>query len=242
MTMASDLKLLTSRRAYEFGMDQLRLSLLCTPQVQEQIGQTFTFQAGGLGTPPPTFGPVFVTMPPGLVYNVGSWQGSNGSTTPIRFIHFEQRRLVIDVAGPSSVIDPIYQALRELVKDLAIADGSPAIGKVERTLDYSEFSGRFSFDFEELLAPAARDFLRRATNPREQIDDSMVVVPALAMHRHRGDEDYEGTVAESRQLTLTLRAGTRPEDRVGFSGAPLDSEAHHQYLIQLEEALVKQRP
>lgn len=236
--MASDLKLITSRRAYEFRMDELRLSLLCTPQVQEQIGRAFAFQAGGLGTPPPTFGPIQATVPPGLIYNFGSWQGPNESPTPVRFIHFEQRRIVIDIAGPSSVIDSIFQALRELVKDLAIADGSPVIGEVERTLDYSEFSGRFSFDLNELLAPKAQSSLRRAMNLGQQDVDSMIVLPSITMSTHRADEEFSGAVPESKQLMLAVRAGTRPEDGVGFSGAPLVSEAHHQYLTELEKALM----
>lgn len=239
--MNSDLKLIASRRAYEFGMDDLRLSLLCLPQTQEQIVQAFTFQAGGLATPQPTFGPVLATVPPGLAFNVGAWHTPEGDAVPIRLMHFEQTRIVIDVAGPSSSIDSVFETLRAVVGDLTASDGSPAIGEVKRTLDYSEFSGRLPFDIDEILAPQVRDLFRWAAGSGERNDEPTVVVPIIAMQAHRSDEEFAGTTADSRLLTLTTRAGTRPEDGVGFSGAPLDSESHRRYLARLEESLAHLR-
>lgn len=240
--MASGLKLITSRRAYEFRMDDLRLSLLCMPKVQEQIRQAFSFQAGGLATPQPTFGPVVATVPPGLVFNVGLWEGPEGPEIPIRFLHFEPTRIVIDVAGPSSTIDSIFRGLCTIVGDLAASDGSPAIGGVQRTLDYSEFSGQFSFDLVELFTSHVRDLFVRTASSGEQDGAPMAVVPTIVMHTHRADEEYAGIPGESRLLQISVRAGTRPADGVSFSSAPLGSEVHREYLSQLEEALVhKQR-
>jgi|SRR5215213_5844544 len=240
--MTRDLKLITSRRAYEFEMDSLRLSLLTLPQVQGQIRETFGFQAGGLGTPQPTFGPVPATVPPGLVFNFGAWQDSENTPVPIRFVHFEQKRIVIDVAGPSSVIDSIFQTIRAVVEDVLASDGSAALGEVERTLDYSEFSGRFSFHLGQLFAPQARNLFWKAVGPNEQDSSLAVAVPTIIVQRNRPDEDYPGTglAAESHVLTMSMRAGTRPDDGVSFSGAPLDSEAHREYLTQLEEALLSE--
>ena len=42
---------------------------------------------------------------------------------------------------------------------------------------------------------------------------------------------------ESYALTLGLRAGTKPEEHIYLSGAPLDSEAHLSYLNELEAIL-----
>ncbi len=40
-----------------------------------------------------------------------------------------------------------------------------------------------------------------------------------------------------RAFTFALRAGTQPQERIYFSGAPLDSDAHLNYLNKLEKAL-----
>lgn len=239
--MAEDLRLITSRRSYEFATDDLRLSLLCLPQAQERIVQAFAFQAAVLATPQQTFGPVLATVPPGFVLNVGVWQGPDGAAVPIRLIHFEPVRIVIDVAGPSSAIDSIFDTLRTLVGDLTASDGSPAIGEVKRVLDYSEYSGRFPFDLDDLFAPQVRDLLRDAAGSSERNNGATAVVPSISMLAHRPDEEFTGMSADSRVLTVTLRAGTRPEERVGFSGAPLDSEAHRGYIARIGEVLARQR-
>lgn len=59
------------------------------------------------------------------------------------------------------------------------------------------------------------------------------------MHLHPEGQEYPGlgSVADGQLLQYALRAGTRPEDGVYFSGAPLDSETHREYLAQLEGAL-----
>jgi hypothetical protein len=240
--MVRDLKLITSRRAYEFKRDSLRLSLLSLPQVQTQISQVFGFQTVGLGTPQPTFGSVLAAVPPGVVFNFGAWQDSEPTPVPIRFVHFEQTRIVIDVAGPSSVIDSIFQAIRAVVDDVKASDGSAAIGEVERTLDYSEFSGRFSFDLGQLFVPQARELFWKAAGPDEQNGWLRVAVPSIFVQRVRPDQDYHGVgvAADSHVLAMSTRAGTRPDDGVSFSGAPLDSETHREYLNQLEEALLSE--
>src|SRR5437588_505316 len=80
----------------------------------------------------------------------------DGQVVPIRFLHFEQRRIVIDVAGRSSAIDAIFEQLRQALTQLHAADGSPTVGKHECVLDYSEISARFSFPLDAIFAPTLR--------------------------------------------------------------------------------------
>src|SRR5947209_3127631 len=110
--MLEQIKLLSSRRAYEFRPDDLRLSVLSVKPVQEQITQLFQFQTSIMGTPMATFGDVPVTYPPGFVFDMGVWISQNKQVIPIRFLHFEQRRIVIDVAGPSFAITAIFDQLQ----------------------------------------------------------------------------------------------------------------------------------
>lgn len=237
--MVEGIKLLGARRAYEFRMDDLRLSLLCLPDVRGQIQQMFSFEGATLGTPQETFGPVAITLPPGSVFDIGLSEIPGGPAVPIRFLHFEQRRIVIDVAGPSTAIDLIFERILSAVDGLRASDGSPAIGEVERVADYSQFSVPFSFSLGSLFHPKLRDLFLRATSSQGRRQGEVMVLPTVTFSVHREDEEYEGLAAApaSRQLQLAIRAGTRPEDSIGFSAAPLDSESHLSYLFELEAAL-----
>lgn len=240
--MAQNLKLITSRRAYEFRMDDLRLSVLCLPDVYTRIQQMFGFEGAVVATPQETFGPVLGTLPPGLVFNIGVVEADIGPATPIRFLHFEHRRIVVDVAGPSSAIDVIFAALEQELEGLTAPDGSPVMGEVDRVLDYSEYSGQFTFSLGSILNPDLQDLFLDVAGGEGRREHETVVLPTVTLGVHRGDEEYGGLAAESgsRRVQIAVRAGTRPEDGIGFSGAPLDSKAHRSYLTELERILVGQ--
>lgn len=237
--MAEEFKLLGSRRAYEFRMDDLRLSLLCLPDIRAQIQQMFSFEGAALGTPQETFGPVAMTLPPGMVFNIGLSETPREPAVPIRFLHFEQQRIVIDVAGPSTAIDPIFERIEAALALLTTSDGAPAMGQVERVIDYSEFSGQFAFSLIDLFRPEIRDALVRATSSQEQRKERLVAVPTITLSANREDEEYHGLSAApvSYQLQIATRAGTLPADNIGFSGAPLDSDSHRRYLSELGATL-----
>src|SRR2546426_8674141 len=126
--MLEQVKLLTSRRAYEFRPDDLRLSTLSIKPMQEQIQQLFQFQTSAMGSPMATFGDVPATYPPGFVFDMGVWISEDKQIIPIRFLHFEQRRIVIDVAGPSSAITAIFGQLRQFLAEIQVSYGSPIVG------------------------------------------------------------------------------------------------------------------
>ncbi len=237
--MADDIKLLGSRRAYEFRMDDLRLSLLCLPDVRAQIQQMFSFEGAVIGSPQETFGPVPITLPPGLAFNIGVSEIPGAPAVPIRFLHFEQERIVIDVAGPSSSIDAIFERIQAALGYLTTSEGTPAIGPVERVVDYSEFSGRFAFSLVNLFRPEIQDLFIRATLSEEEQKQGWAVLPTVTFSINREGAEYTGVggTPGSRLLQLAARAGTLPEDNIGFSAAPLDSESHRQYLSELEAML-----
>jgi hypothetical protein len=236
--MLEEIKILSSRRAYEFRLDDLRLTTLSIKPMQEQIQQLFQFQSSAMGTPMQTFGEVPITYPPGFVFNMGWWISQEQQIVPIRFLHFEQRRIVIDIAGPSSFIDAIAERLFLFLSDLRAADGSPVVGKIEQVLNYSEISVRFSFSLDTLFAPAVRKLFAKITN--EKIDGKEVVpVPALVLQELANGQVYSGVVnaSDPYSFTLAIRAGTQPQDHIYFSAAPLDSDAHLAYLNELDATL-----
>lgn len=71
--MPQDIKLIASRRAYEFPPDALRLTMLSLAPIVQRLQEIFAFQFAQVGTPSPTFGPVAQTLPPGLVFTMGTF-------------------------------------------------------------------------------------------------------------------------------------------------------------------------
>ncbi|HLG61655.1 MAG TPA: hypothetical protein VKY19_06965 [Ktedonosporobacter sp.] len=236
--MPEQIKLLTSRRAYEFHADDLRLSTLSLKPIQEQIQQLFHFQSSTMGTPIPTFGDVPATYPPGFVFNMGVWLSPEQQIIPIRFLHFEQRRVVIDVAGPSTAITAIYEQLLHFLHQMQAGDGSPIIGQPERILDYSEITSQLRFSIDEMFISPLRKLFTKTVIPVES-NQPLTLVPTLALGAYQSDQELHATPSpnEPQTFTLTFRVGTRPEEKIYFSAAPLDSETHRIYLSDLEAVL-----
>jgi hypothetical protein len=236
--MFEQVKLLASQRAYEFRPDDLRLSTLSTKPVQEQIQQLFQFQVSIMGQPMATFGEVPASYPPGFVYNEGVWFFQENQLVPIRFLHFEQSRIVIDVAGPSSAITAIFEQLRQFLSRLQAADGSPIIGEPERVLDHTVISAQFSFSREAIFAQPLRKLFAGDISANASSEE-LALVPTIILQKHTIGQKIAKTAVpeDSHAFTFGPRIGTRPEERIYFSSAPLDSDAHLAYLTELDAAL-----
>ena len=237
--MLQQVKILTGRKAYEFHPDDIRISTLSIKPIQEQLQNLFQFQASAMATPMATFGEVPATYPPGFVFDMGVWlTPDEQQIVPIRFLHFEPRRIVIDVAGPSSTITPIYNHLQNFLSQLQAADGNPVIGEPRRILDYSEISAQFSEPLDAIFSPRIRKLLAK-TMAESASGNEVVPVPTLVIQALSRGQEYAGTVNanEPHSFTLSQRAGSSLSESVYFSAAPLDSEIHLNYLNELEEAL-----
>ena len=231
------MKLISSRRAYEFRMDDLRLTILSLSVVQESVKKLFSFGGVEIGSPTPTFGPVPPTLPPGLVVHTGAWVSDEKQLVPIRMLNFEPRRIVVDVAGPSSAIEPIFGLLRHTLATLNAPDGSPAIGEPERTRDFSEISVSVPLDLTDLLSTRARDILSRAVLAADPHSD-LAVVPVVTLQVQPKDSEFQGVApVGSAALQLAPRAGTHLGEHIYYSAAPLTSDAHQAYLVELLGAL-----
>lgn len=235
--MLEQIKILSSRRAYEFRQDDIRLTTLSTKLVQQQFQELFQFQTSAMGAPAPTFGDVPSTYPPGFVFDMGVWLTPDEQLVPVRFLHFEQRRIVIDVAGPSSAITGIFERVKQFFAGLSAPDGSPVIGEPERILDYSEITARYSFTLDALVPTPFRKIITDSLP--ESGNANGMMIPTLSVQFYPSDKELDGvpSVGDVRALTFTLRSGTQPQDHIYFSGAPLNSEAHLRYLHELEATL-----
>ena len=237
--MLEQIKILTSRRSYEFRPDDLRLSMLSIKPVQDHIQKLFNFQGVIVGSPASTFGDVPLTLPPGLVFTTGMCLLSeNEQLTPIRFLNVEQHRIVIDVAGTSSIIDEIFDKLRDTLSELHAPDGAAIIAEPEKILNYSEITAHFTSPLDSILNNPLRKLLRKFAS-QDMDGNNSILVPTLAIQAYPASQQLPAVPGanDNRVFTFAQRAGTRPEEQVYFSGAPLDSEKHMSYLEELEALL-----
>ena len=235
--MAGQVRLLSSRRSYEFSPDHIRLTILSERQHVDRIRNLFEFQIAQVATPMPTFGVPAATIPPGLVFNYGVARMTGGDV-PIRMLHFEQSRIVVDVAGPSQAIESIFGATLELLSDAQAPDGTPAIGTPTHVLDYSELSIGFGAPLTGVFAPPVWSALSRALGSADGRRD-LVAVPSFRFRFQPADEEFPGAPGgpDHELYHLELRAGTKPSESIVFSGAPLESDAHLKLIDELEVAL-----
>jgi hypothetical protein len=232
-------KILTARRAYEFRPDDLRLTVLSVAEIYHEIQQFFSFHVAVVATPQPMFGPIPNTLPPGVVLDFGTTQTSEGVPTPMRFLHFEPRRIVIDVAGPSSAIDWTYEQLQRILAEKKAPDGSPVIGEPEMVREYSEISVRYDFGFESLLGGPLIELARETFG-----DETHSVLPlGLKFQAVEPDATVSpgeiGAGRNSRGNALELRMSTRPEDRTYLSVTELPTDLHLAWLEALDRGVSK---
>jgi hypothetical protein len=238
MSAEASVKVLTARVGYEFTLDDLRLSMLSTNAVMQQIADAFQFRAFGVATPPPTFGPVPNALPAGAVFQLGTWNMEHDSqVVPIRFLNIELQRIVIDVAGPSSALHDIYQRLREVVAATTAPDGSPIIGEPLRTLRLSELSVTLPVALDNILAPGVRALLTNYLPDLTTAEKSAGVTLASSLEARRLPDEtpFSGTLAagDGHTLSLSPRASTVPGQHVIYSGAPLETERHMRFINEL---------
>lgn len=227
-------KILVARRSYEFQPDDLRLTVLTTAEVSRQVQDHFSFQMLQVATPLQTFGPIPITMPPGLVFDYGTTQTPEYEPAPIRFLHFEPQRIVVDVAGPSSAIDWTFERLQLILEEVRAPDGSPAIGEPASIREYSEISARYSFGIEEiiggpLLDHAGETFGGKGLTVMPLGIKFRAVEPSAAVHPIE-----IGSMSFSQGSFVELRAGTSPEDKTFFSAAELPTDEHLSWLEALD--------
>ena len=232
--MVDQVKVISARRAYEFRPDNLRLTSLTVREVVGMVQEEFDFRGVSITTPPPTFDDVPATIPPGLVFNVGAIKLNSGQTAPIRFMHFEPARVVIDAAAPTSAIDEVFGRLSELLGEVRSPDGSLAMGEPERVRDYSEVSVRLYGRFNQLLSEP----VRAAANQMFATEDNAETVP-VTLILQVADTSLPLSRPDSGQAIVQVRAGTSPDEQIYFSSTDLPSDKNVEWLKTLEEHLGK---
>src|SRR5258708_35651260 len=128
----------------------------------------------------PMLGELPTTYPPGIVFNLGAWIYQQESIVPIRFLHFEPNRIVIDIAGPTAAIDGIAERLFHFLSGLQAADGTPIVGEPVSVLDYSEITAQFPYPLDVIFSKPLRRVLGK-TMGISVGNTSMTLLPSVAV-------------------------------------------------------------
>lgn len=232
--MGIDFTIVTARRIYEFPVDKVRLSALSTPVVQARLREAFAFQTSSSSTPFPGAGAAAAAQF-AVLLTWGSYTAANGALAPIRFVQFGPTQMIVDVVGPSSIVELVCQELVTVLTSVELVVGEPILGEPSGVRDYSELTFAAGFDLMRMLRPEIRGVLAA------QLASELIgreVVPGLTFQSVPGDTVYSGP-AGAEQYVLQVRAGSRPGDHVVFSAAPLSTDAHSQYVDALVEATLR---
>lgn len=231
--MPTHTKVLSAKRAYEFRVDEIRLTTFWSPPVLQLLQQTFSFQQVQLSSPPETVGSSPMANPPGIMFRLGFLQSIQDLSVPIRAIVIEPRRIVIDVAAPSSLIDSVYERFTEALAPILTVDGEPVLSGQPTQKDSSELSAELDLTLDRLFRPAAYSLLEAASD----CELGGLVLPLIQLSCNTLDAPYAGDGRAPTAVQLSLRAGSKLSDRTFFSAAMLDSSRHEQYLADLERVL-----
>lgn len=233
----ADTIILSARQSLEFPGDGIRLTALSMPTVVDAVRHRFGFHRAMLGRPQGSVGPN--TIPPGIVFQVGIWNGAEAGPVMIRFINIEAQRIVFDVAGPSEVLPEIVGEFFGTVRQVARTyDDGVALADPSRILDYSEMTVKLPESLDILWDSKIRKLIAATTS----ISKSDTIIPGMSFQVSPPSEPYggdpAGTIGGNMAYQLSLRRQTLPGDLVYFSGAPLPTTPHKNYLDELHDIVV----
>jgi hypothetical protein len=231
-----DVSILGARRSYEFAPEQIQLDLLSNAFALEHLKQAFGFDYGAIVQPSETFGPVPSSVPPGLAFYYGVVQFPEAALTPVRFVHIEPERLVLEVAGDSQVLDEVMRVLMERIDMIENVSGTPILGEEVRIQEQSEIRFRGSFAPSALAPPVVQDSISAVLS--RYVKSNLSLAPALTIRpvdfaRPYGPESHH----PSKSFVLELESGFPPEERIYNSVAPLNTVDHLALLHQIDAAL-----
>lgn len=186
------------------------------------------------------------------VLETGEIGGSNGEFVDpksgdryaVHRVQIADRRTVVSLGAPSSVVDRFHSTLLEAMRiegtlaDLLV----PAVFRQEVACTVN-----FDFDPFEMLSQPVRSFIESLPARLEDEEATAVLGKMLCRFELRympkSDELLrQGISLSNKPLVVEPLADSLFEDRCYFTQSPLDSDGHLQLLADFEKAIVAARP
>jgi hypothetical protein len=180
----------------------------------------------------------------GGAYTTGST--AEDPVIPITLVSVNERRIIIDVAGPSAWANLVFEALRA---NVASMDLERRLNTREPLVIAHETSctATMEFGWQELLAVPLVHFL---AGPAMSAMESEISTPRLSSMSLKFTISFTspdtrladtGITLSDKTLTIEPRVNTPLEDQHFFTVSPLESDAHLALLSELEQAIVARR-
>jgi hypothetical protein len=174
-----------------------------------------------------------------IIAQMGLYQDENGEY-PIRRLVIEERRILIDVEGPSKIADKIISELRLFITAYSNRIDTDFLKPII-TAHESEIVAKLIFPFEKLLAPEFNKFILEdavaAMNSNKAVakaNPSLLTFLISYQSLDESLEDFKVSISR-KEFTIGPRPGFPVSDKIYYSKAPVDTDKHIELLARLEE-------
>ncbi len=180
---------------------------------------------------------------PIITFSLGSFSNKSGEFLFKKLV-IEERKLIINVEGPSSNADTIFSEIKLIFSELAGKSGEDYLKPIVRAVD-SECVAQLNFHAEKLIAPDFLEFVKEnvldaATNELSVPKISPELIVFRIEYPLSNDELYDYRVTLSRkEFILSPRQGFPLEERMFASKAPVDTDTHLKLLEGIENIYSK---
>lgn len=169
----------------------------------------------------------------------GIYDNDTGSHA-VKKLEIRERKIVFSLEGTSQDAEGFFEELDEFLMDLSDIEGhlSPVLKSQE-----SEIIAKLDFSIEDLLSPAYLAFVRTAVERETSLDIAEASVRPVALkfrvdYLLQDESIQEQNISlSSKEFSVEPRKGTLLADRIFYSKAPLDTDAHARLLEELEATL-----
>lgn len=211
-----------------FEFDQIPFSRLLHESSLSYIKEMYEFQGVEIKQNPNGL--------PIIAFQIGVHAGDKGT---IKRVEIEERRMLIEVDGPSSVADEILNELRKYFCELSDCIVDDFLVPVIQARE-SVIIAKLGFHARELVHPKLLDFVENrvvedaSLKQGDAISNINNVIFRLDYSPKKEKlKDYRITLSR-KEFSIGPRDGTSLDEKIFISKAPVDTNTHLKLLEEIE--------
>jgi hypothetical protein len=220
---------LNSRLKKIYKPDVIPFRFLCTRSAMEFLVAFLKFRDSAIGEGPE------------IIFQAGTFVIENQSPIVVNGLSINDRRVVIDVAGPTEGAEAVAVALRDLFKKIEPAQEFASSDPLITTHD-TECVAAMDFEWSQLVSDTVAEFamgpaLRAAEGKNTARIATLALKFTIAFTASDPGLIENGVTLSDKLLTIEPRSNTPLKDRLFFTSSPLDTESHMRLFSELEKKL-----